>query len=219
MTQIRAVLFDCDGLMFDTESRSQEIFREEARNYGVILPDDFFVRITGGTSEEDRRYIRSIPGIDAVMNASRKRRFDLSWWASMAADSLSKPGLKELFAWLEEKGIPRAICSSSRREYVETLISTVSGGLKYDEIVCGDMVSRPKPDPEIFLKAAAGLGVAPENCMVLEDSRQGITAARRAGMHSCFIRDTIEPDEEMRTMIEYERNDLQEVIQLLAGMI
>ena len=77
------------------------------------------------------------------------------------------------------------------------------------------MTTRGKPDPEIFLLGAEKLGVDPENCLVLEDSKQGIIAARRAGMHSCFIQDTIEPDEEMEEAIEFRRDSLADVIGLL----
>ena len=77
------------------------------------------------------------------------------------------------------------------------------------------MVKKTKPDPEIFLTAAGKLGIRPENCLVLEDSRQGIFAADAAGMHSCFIQDTIIPDDAMRAKIQNERHDLKEVIDLL----
>lgn len=217
--KIKAVLFDCDGLMFDTERISQQMFRAAAEKHGVSLPDDFFVRQTGGTSEEDRIYLHSLPGIEKVFSEVRGKRFDLAYWRSMPADALAKPGLKEIFAWLEEKGIACAVCSSSSKDYVRTLISTLSTEIRYDAIICGDMVSRKKPDPEIFLKAAEALQVSPEACLVLEDSRQGLLAARRAGMHSCFIQDTIIPDEGMRSLIEYERKDLHEAAALLEELI
>ena len=215
MKEIKAVLFDCDGLMFDTERISQQMWTEEAALCGVTLPPDFFVRITGGASDEDRAYIRAIPGFDKLFSVRARRRFDNEYWKQYSPDRLNKPGLTELFAWLNEHGYKIAICSSSGRSYVETLISTVSGGLKYDAIICGDMVTKTKPDPEIFLTAAGKLGISPENCLVLEDSRQGIFAADAAGMHSCFIQDTIIPDEAMRAKIQNERHDLKEVIELL----
>ena len=215
MKDIKAVLFDCDGLMFDTERISQKMWTDEAALCGVTLPPDFFVRITGGASDEDRAYIHAIPGFDKLFSVRSRRRFDNEYWKQYAPDGLNKPGLTELFAWLNEHGYKIAICSSSRRTYVETLISTVTGGLKYDEIICGDMVKKTKPDPEIFLTAAGKLGIRPENCLVLEDSRQGIFAADAAGMHSCFIQDTIIPDDAMRAKIQNERHDLKEVIDLL----
>ena len=72
-----------------------------------------------------------------------------------------------------------------------------------------------KPDPEIFLTAARKAGVAPENCVVLEDSKFGIIAAKRAGMKSVWIYDFVKPDEEMKEAIQESRNDLLEVIDYL----
>ncbi len=214
--KIKAVLFDCDGLMFDTERISQQMWRDSAARNHVTLPDDFFVRITGGSSQADRDYIHAIPGIELLFNDPKKKRFDLEFWKGFYPDRLNKKGLKELYAWLNEQGCRIAVCSSSSRAYVETLIGTVEGGLKYDAIVCGDMVRHPKPDPEIFLRGAQLIGVHPENCLVLEDSRQGILAAHAAGMHSCFIEDTIAPDDLMRSYFEFACGDLSEVIAILS---
>ena len=212
---IKAVLFDCDGLMFDTEIIAQAIWREGAREYGVSLPDNFFEKITGAGGKDLLDYIRSVPGAEELMKISRARRFDLNFWGSIHTDCLNRPGLIELFQWLNENGYRIAICSSSARQYVETLCKGVSVELQYDAIVCGDMVTHAKPDPEIFLRGAELLGAKPEECMVLEDSKQGILAASRAGMHRCFIPDTIVPDEEMKKEIEFEAGDLNEVITLL----
>ena len=77
------------------------------------------------------------------------------------------------------------------------------------------MVRHAKPNPEIFLRGAEEVGVKPENCLVLEDTKQGILAAKRAGMHSCFIPDTIVPDEEMQAAIELQCDSLLDVIDLL----
>ncbi|MBQ9048746.1 MAG: HAD family phosphatase [Solobacterium sp.] len=212
---IRAVLFDCDGLMFETELLSQRMYRESAEKFGVDLPEDFFVRITGGYVTPD---FYEIPGLDKVLDDMKGKRMDISFWRSCAKDTLNKKGLIQLWQYLRAHGYMTAVCSSSFREYVETLIGTVSVPLVYDVIVCGDMVRNRKPDPEIFLRAAELLGVASDECLVLEDSRNGIIAANRAGMHSCFIEDTIAPDAEMKAQIEYSRDDLEQVIGLLEDL-
>lgn len=214
--KIEAVIFDCDGLMFDTEIVAQQIWRDEARKYGITYPEDFFQNITGAGGRDNARYIASIPGLGEILPRIRAKRFDLSFWRSIQTDCLNRRGLIELFTWLEENDYKVAICSSSERAYVEALIATCSKPLKYDVIVCGDMVSHAKPDPEIFLRGAEELGVRPENCLVLEDSKQGILAAKAAGMHSCFIPDTIVPDEVMKAALDMQRDSLLDVIDLLA---
>ena len=213
--EIKAVLFDCDGLMFDTEIIAQQIWRDGAREYGITLPADFFQKITGAGGKDLLAYIESVPGAKELLAVNRGKRFDLNFWRSIHTDCLNRPGLIELFEYLYQNHYPVGICSSSAREYVLALIDTVSVPLHYDTIVCGDMVKHAKPDPEIFLRGAEELGVKPENCLVLEDSKQGIIASVRAGMHNCFIPDTITPDAEMEAAIEFRADSMLEVAGLL----
>lgn len=215
MVDIKAVLFDCDGLMFETELVSQQIWRDEARKLNITLPDDFFMHITGSGGQELENYILTVPGAKELRKILKEKRFDIDFWKSIQKDCMNKVGLIEIFTWLANYNYKVAVCSSSARTYVEALISTVSVPLQYDAIVCGDMVKHAKPDPEIFLTGAKILGINPENCMVLEDSKQGIIAANAAGMHSCFIQDTIQPDSLMESLIEYRKPSLIEVINLL----
>ena len=187
----------------------------EAMKLGFTLPEDFFINITGSGGEALNCYLSSIPNGMHLFEVMKKKRFDISFWSSIQKDCLNKKGLITLFQWLKQNGYRIGICSSSHRTYVEALLSTVSTPLEYDAIVGGDMVTYAKPDPEIFLVGAKILSVQPSECLVLEDSKQGIIAARRAGMHSCFIEDTIQPDQSMKEMIEYQAENLEEVIQLL----
>lgn len=214
---MKAVLFDCDGLMFDTEAEAQRIWKRIAAENGVDLPDDFKYHITG-TAKRDYEWIDTVRGLRELVPVISKKRFDLDYWRSFEKDSLNKKGLKELFAWLEENGYQTAVCSSSRSEYVRTLLSTVEGGLPVKAVAGGDHVTRSKPDPQIFLLGAEMLGVKPADCLVLEDSKFGIMAAAAAGMRSVFIEDTIEPDEEMESLIDLRADDLSQVITILKEM-
>ena len=218
MRRIQAVLFDCDGLMFETEILSQQVWRDEADKAGVILPDDFFNRITGAGKAETQAYMDAIPGMDRLAAGMKGRRFDLSFWSSIHTDCLNKKGLIELFQYLQKENYLIAICSSSPEDYVKACISTVSVPLHYDALVTGDQVSHAKPDPEIFLTGAERLHVKPEACLVLEDSKQGIMAACRAGMRSCFIEDTIVPDEEMEKMLDNRCSSMLDVPALLCRL-
>ena len=214
--EIKAVLFDCDGLMFNTEQFSQKMWQDEAAKYNTVIPASFFTAITGAKADMKMTdFYHTIPHFREIYNVMHWKRFDLKYWASFYPDGLNKKGLMSLLDYLDEHQIKKAVCSSSSKEYVETLLETVSKPMHFDAVIGGDMVSRGKPDPEIFLKGAAQLQTPAENCMVLEDSKLGIMAAKAAGMHSCFIQDTIEPDEEMRPYIEFQKNDLSQVIGLL----
>ena len=135
MLDIKAVLFDCDGLMFETELISQQIWKDEARKLGFTLPEDFFINITGSGGEELNRYLSSIPSGMDLYKVMKKKRFDISFWSSIQKDCLNKKGLITLFYWLKQNGYRIGICSSSHRTYVEALLSTVSTPLEYDAIV------------------------------------------------------------------------------------
>lgn len=214
MKDIKAVIFDCDGLMFDTESYGIRIWKEECEKANIQIPEDFFKRITGSSGEKTKQYIQDC-GLGPVHAIASKRRFDLDYLGNVPKDSLNMKGLIEIFLYLKEEGYKVAIASSSSSHYVETLLKTVSVPLPYDGIVGGDSVKDAKPNPEIFLLAAKMIGESPQNCLVLEDSKSGILAAKAAGMHSIFIEDTIHPDEEMNKAIDLQASDLLEVITLL----
>ena len=215
MTDIKAVLFDCDGLMFNTEEVSQQMWKEEASKYGETLSDAFFKAITGAKDGVDLlRFSSETPHLSQIFEVMKKRRFDLDFWKSFYPDGLNEKGLVSLVTYLHENNIRIAVCSSSGYNYVQTLLSTVSCDLKFDAIVGGDMVKHGKPAPDIFLLGADTLQVKKEECLVLEDSKQGIIAAKNAGMHSVFIQDTIVPDAEMEQYLDYQADNLGEVIDL-----
>lgn len=214
--KITAVLFDCDGLMFNTEAISIEMWRKEAEKYHVLIPDAFFTAITGARRDEDfLTAFSDISHLAEICAQVRRKRFDLHFWSSFPTDGLNKKGLLELYQFIRQNHYKTAVCSSSSRAYVETLLHTVSIPMSFDALIGGDMVKKGKPDPEIFLKGAEVLHEKPENCLVLEDSKQGILAAKAAGMHSCFIQDTIKPDIQMQQAIEYQKDNLLQVIDLL----
>ena len=216
---IKAVLFDCDGLMFNTEAYAHGIWTRIASEHGVKLPEDFFMIITGAGRSTSDAFIHSIPGMDEILPEIRRQRFSDEVFQAMEKDSLTKPGLEELCAWLKEKGIRTAVCSSSGTHYVHTLLSTMTNPPSFDAVAGGDLVKKAKPDPEIFLLGASLLNTDPSECMVLEDSKQGIIAASRAGMRSCFIPDTIEPDDQMKELIDLQCESLHDVIGILEEMI
>ena len=151
--KIRAVLFDCDGLMFNTEQVSQDLWRQEACKYDETLSDDFFKTITGARGVDLTPYEKETPHLMEIASAMRQKRFDLSFWSSFEKDALNKKGMVELALWLHEHGIAISVCSSSNADYVQTLLSTVSVPLPFDAIVGGNMVKHGKPAPDIFLLA------------------------------------------------------------------
>ncbi|MBW9212299.1 HAD family phosphatase [Trueperella sp. zg.1013] len=130
-------------------------------------------------------------------------------------DCLNRKGLIPLFQYLEKEKYKLAICSSSHSEYVQTLVNTVSYLLQFETIIGRDMVKYAKPNPDIFLLGAKVLNVNPKECLVSEDSKAGILAAKKAGIHSIFIEDTIKVDNDFKEAIDFKLDSLLDVVDLL----
>lgn len=120
----------------------------------------------------------------------------------------AKYGVLEITSRLKENGFRIAVASSSRRGYVEEELKFTGLYDRFEVILCGDNVTKSKPDPQIFLTAAERLGVSPEDCYVLEDSYNGIRAAHAAGMKPIMVPDLLPPDDEMKRLAVYIADDL-----------
>ena len=122
-----------------------------------------------------------------------------------------KSGARELLSALNGSGTPLALASSTRTETVRRELRDAGLLDFFDVVIGGDQVTRSKPHPEIFLRAAAELGTAPEECCVIEDSFNGIRAAAAAGMHPLMVPDMLQPDEEILALAERVFPSLHEV--------
>ena len=116
---------------------------------------------------------------------------------------------------MKDNNIKRAVATSTSRERAIKLLTLGGVVNEFDYVICGDEVTKSKPDPEIFLKVAQKLNVTPKNCVVLEDSRFGVYAAKNAGMNPIMVPDLLEPDEELLGMIYNKATDLEKVIDFL----
>lgn len=195
---IRAVIFDMDGLMLDTERLFLESWDWAGEQLGVGPFGYLGVQTLGMTVAADRAVIEKTFGgrITLEQVNELKHEYFRRYFAEHGVPV--KPGLFELLKWLKEQGIRTSVATSTDEAMARPELEDAGILPYFDEMLCGDMVTHGKPDPEIFLKAAEKLGVAPENCMVLEDSPNGIRAAYAAGMKSVMVPDLLQPDEEIR---------------------
>lgn len=186
----QAVVFDMDGLLFDTEALYRDAMLATAQALGQIMPPSLYLATIGLSGEATRQSLRRHFGAD----------FDLDgFWQQAAAlfhtlattDLRLKPGVLELVGTLESLHIPFAIATSSRHDDVERNLAR-HGLLKRFPIVVayGDYKSG-KPHPEPFLTAARRFDVAPEHCLALEDSHNGVLAASAAGMMTVMVPDLL----------------------------
>ena len=195
---ITAVIFDLDGVIFDSERAVFNEWKLIAEKYGFPNLEEPYAKCIGVNADTCRQIFLDYYGADFPYDAyceERRRNFREKYSHGRLP---LKPGVIELLESLKKKGFLTAIASSTRSETVREEIRD-AGLLKYfDEIVGGDQVKRSKPAPDIFLKAAEKLGVLPERCCVIEDSYNGIRAASAAGMFPVMVPDLLPPNDEMR---------------------
>lgn len=192
---MKGAIFDMDGLLLDSERLYQRCWHQLARERGVTLPPDFAVRITGSGQGVTQQILGScFPGEDpkALNLACRAMVMELE-----KTDLQLKPGAAELLPALQRAGYRLAVASSSPRDMVRTNLERTGILGFFDTLVCGDEVRRGKPEPDIFLLAAGRLALPPAECYVLEDSANGLLAARAAGCRAVMIPDLVPPAPEL----------------------
>lgn len=174
------VAFDLDGLIFDTEALFFRVATEMLAARGKVFTQAIMAAMIGRQAPVAGLALKQMAGLDEspeeLIAEARARFVDL-----MDTAVHPMPGLIALLAHLQRRGLPRCVATSSRREYAERLLGGHGLRPHFAFVLAAEDVVRPKPDPEIYLKAAAGLGVAPPALIVLEDSPAGVAAARGAG--------------------------------------
>lgn len=214
--KIQAAIFDMDGLMFDTERLFLRAFREEiTMKTGERFPEDKLMRLIGlNKASAQVLFAQMFPeeSYDECIS------IELKWVeAFIQAHGLPvKPGLFPLLEHLCACGIPIAVASSSQSPLVKRFM-VQAGVMPYlKAVIGGDMVRCGKPDPEIFLRAAASLGVAPQDCVVFEDSKNGLLAAHAGGFPCVVVPDLKDPTVECPGLCWKKLENLAQAIPLIS---
>ncbi|MBR3311329.1 MAG: HAD family phosphatase [Solobacterium sp.] len=194
----KGVIFDMDGLLFDTEAVWQRNWSRVAADMGIDLPEAFRKEICGTSGEIMKRVIEKYYSVDdgteIMQNVINGVHSDLK-------DNVpEKPGLHEILEHFRNKGMKMAVASSSSQAQIESNCRN-AGILEYfDALVSGAQIGKSKPAPDIFLAAAEKIGIAPEDCYVFEDAFNGVQAGYAAGSAVIMIPDMTAPTDEIRAM-------------------
>lgn len=192
MKQIKLVICDMDGLMFETGRLAYRAYLASAEHFNYEMTQDVYYYLTGRTETGIVDAMKENYGVENDILAWRKEMVRNKTLIAQTEQSVGKKnGLVELIDACYESGVQLALASSTKRETVEWYLELEGLSGKYQTIVAGDEVTKGKPDPEIFLKACEKAGFRPEEALVLEDSMVGIQAANAAHIRSCLIDDDI----------------------------
>ena len=203
------VIFDMDGVLFDSES----VYIEGYVKYASQYPDirETSLSCVGANGIRTREIFLEKYGEDFPFDEYYRK---VKTYVQSHTIPL-KPYVDDILDHLQRMGVPVALASSTREETVRRMLDGAGLTAYFTAIICGDMVSHSKPHPEIFLYAAERMGVQPASCYVIEDSYNGIRAAANAGMRPIMVPDILQPDEEIRGLAEVVLPDLREVIAYL----
>ncbi len=202
MKELKAVVFDMDGIIFDSERKVVECWIEIAAKYGIKDIEKLCRMCLGTNSAETRRLALEFYGEDFPYDERKAEQSALYHERYDGGRLPMKVGVKELLEYLKQRGLKIALASSTRRVVVENQLRDAGILPYFDKVVCGDMVSHSKPHPEIFLRACEELSVEPECAIAIEDSYNGIRSAHAAGMRPIMVPDMAEPNEEMERLAE-----------------
>jgi HAD superfamily hydrolase (TIGR01509 family) len=184
-----AVVFDMDGLMLDTEIHAAQAWIDAALLLGMDFDRGVTPRLVGRNARDCTDLIRAHHGPDYAVEALLDA-WHPAYEARIEREGIAvKPGLFPLLAWLEAEGIPKAVATSTRKARAQAKLARTDLAHRFTAIVGGDEIARSKPAPDIYLEAAARLGIPAVDCLALEDSEPGIDAALAAGMTAIMVPD------------------------------
>lgn len=198
---MKAFIFDMDGLMFDTERVFIGAWDYAGEKLGLGKTGYMVMRTLGMNTEACNQAWRDEFGesFDVAKMWEYSREYLENYYSKFVVTV--KPGLFDLLTYLKRKGYKLAVASSTKRAKVEQNLLSAGVRSYFDVVIAGDMVERSKPEPDIYLRAAAELGVKPQECCALEDSRNGLLSAHAADMQVIMVPDLWQPDETVKEFI------------------
>lgn len=217
MAAIQGVIFDMDGLMFDTEPVWGSSWAPVCEPYGLEVPEEMIAGVRGRAGETMLAGLRHYLGDDAPVERIWEDEKALVHKRIAEEGVPKKAGLDELLEYLHDCALPMAVASSSTRETIQSNLRQHGLEGYFDVLLSGESLGRGKPDPLIFLETAKLLGTDPSRTIVLEDSFTGVEAGHNGGFVTIMVPDLAQPDERIRSLATVVVERLDEVIDLMEG--
>ena len=195
--EIKAVIFDCDGTLLDTERIFVESWKCVNEEMNLQLSEEIFMKTRGLATEQAKEIYIEAMG-EERFHEVYDRRCEIVEEIFTTTDNLIRPGVRNLLRWLKAQGIETAVASAKTERMTKEHLEDVGLAKFFDAILGADMVTEGKPNPELFLKAAECIQVEPKHILVVGDSKADVGAAKNAGMRMVFVPNLKEADEEIR---------------------
>lgn len=184
MGPVQAVVFDLDGLLIDSEPLQAWAWHAYVSRFDKVMTLDVLGRMLGLRAVDAVKI--PIQMLDLPVDESTAlRERDEIFLAAVPGAIQPHRGARELIDNLKRRGYPLALATSGHRRYVDLALESAGLSGLFDQEVTAELVTRGKPHPDVYLRAAEMLGIAPDRCLALEDAPNGVVAAKAAGMH-CF---------------------------------
>ncbi len=208
---LELIIFDMDGLMFDTEEISWHSWNQAFHQFNIKLDRLLFEGTLGLNSLSTKKFLLDVYGNDLPYEEIKRMRDLLSTEYIASKGIPIKKGLLELLEFLRLSGVLISMATSANKERAMKYLSLSNLTGYFDFIICGDQITESKPCPEIFEKVSSYFDIEPRNCLVLEDSENGILAAQKACMNSIIVPDLKKPSREIVDMTLLELRNLNDV--------
>jgi len=179
---IKAVIFDLDGVLIDSEPLHCRADTQLLRELGADPSANYFDRFTGWTDAAMWEAIKTDYHLTKSIDQLMKMQVPIKLNLLKEGDFKATPGIAELLEEIKTAHLPIAIASSSPKIFIEAVLEKIGIKQYFKILISGEEIERSKPEPDIFLKAALLLNVDPSECLVVEDSKSGTIAAKKAGM-------------------------------------
>ena len=215
MTDIKAVIFDMDGVIIDTEPLLAKYWQQAAREFGFPMEYEQALQLRSCSEKYASPYLKKTFGESFDYRTVRARRKELMNEDIEKNGIVKKKGIDEALDYLDSTDLIKAVATATDLERAEKYLKLVGLYRRFDVICCGSMVKNGKPDPDIYFLAAEKIGVPPDRCIAVEDSPNGIKSAYSAGMHPVMIPDLTQPDEELSKLLFKKLSSLSELPDIL----
>ena len=214
---MKAVVFDMDGVLFDTERLCMDSWNHVMKKRGMEKVDDVFEQCIGLNDTDTKALVLQRYGQDFPYEEFKKQASEWFWDTIHKKGLPLKTGVKKILPYLQQAGYEIGLASSSKYESVINHLKRAEIIDYFSVIVTGDMIEHSKPKPDIYLLACRKLGVEPGEAYAVEDSPNGIRSAHAAGMKPIMVPDLVQPDAEMERLSFLIFEDLIQVMKYFNG--